>query len=108
MPEPVGKYFVQGTVLPPEGAAQVPSPRRNTVLSAVPEPSRAVATVPLLRLDALVVLRFCHVVPSQYWNCEVPVLQFIEPAAPDGLVQFAHADGLTKSKTATRRTSLLI
>jgi hypothetical protein len=37
---------------PPEGVAQVLSPRRNVVLSAVPDPSRAVAIVPLVMSDA--------------------------------------------------------
>ena len=34
------------------GADQVPSPRRNVVELAVPEPRRAVPTVPVERLDA--------------------------------------------------------
>jgi hypothetical protein len=37
---------------PPEGVAQVLSPRRNVVLSAVPDPSRAVEIVPLVMSDA--------------------------------------------------------
>jgi hypothetical protein len=37
---------------PPEGVVQVLSPRRNVVLSAVPDPSRAVAMIPLVMSDA--------------------------------------------------------
>src|SRR6266403_107777 len=43
---------------PPLGTAQVLSPLRKVVAFAVPPPRRAVATVPLARLDALRVVRF--------------------------------------------------
>src|SRR5216683_1349637 len=42
----------------PLGTAQVLSPLRKVVLSAVPLPSRAVPTVPLARLLALRAVRF--------------------------------------------------
>ncbi len=41
-----------------DGVAHVLSPRKKTVLSAVPVPSLAVPTVPLDRLDAFKVVRF--------------------------------------------------
>src|SRR5712692_10363002 len=42
----------------PLGTAQVLSPLRKVVVSAVPLPSRAAATVPLARLEALREVRF--------------------------------------------------
>ena len=51
-PETVMSPLSPSLTPPPAGVAQVLSPRRNVVLSAVPDPSRAVAIVPLVMSDA--------------------------------------------------------
>src|SRR4029078_10663102 len=64
---------------PPATVAQVLSPLRNVVELAVPLPSRAVATVPVARFEALRAVRF---VPEPETLVNVPAPGVVPPMAP--------------------------